>query len=62
MIEVIVIIGLILLFLHLLGGCFRHRRHYNRHGMHPNLWWNYRRGWFGSVRVPLIGGRYSHHL
>ena len=46
----------------LLGGAHSHRRHYRQHGAHPNLWWNYRRGWFGSIRVPLIGGRYSHKL
>lgn len=60
MIEVIVVIGLVLLFLHLLGGVFRHRRHYRRHGLHPNLYWTYGRGWYGSVRIG--GFRVGHHL
>jgi hypothetical protein len=60
MIEVIVTIGLILLFLHLLGGVFHHRRHYKRHGLHPNVYWTYGRGWYGSIR--LGGWRIGHHL
>ncbi len=61
MIEVIVVVGFILLFLHLLGGARSHRRHYRQHGLHPNLYWTYGRGWYGSIRLPG-GFRVGHHL
>ena len=60
MIEVIVVIVFILLVLHLLGGVFHHRRHYRRHGMRPNLYYTYGRGWYGSIRVG--GFRIGHRL
>lgn len=60
--SVVIVIVVILFVVHLLGGAHHHRRHYRQHGLHPNLMYTYGRGWWGSVRVPLIGGRYGHHL
>jgi hypothetical protein len=57
------IVGIILaaLFvLHLLGGAHAHRRHYQRHGVHPNLYYTYGRGLYGSIRVG--GFRIGHRL
>jgi hypothetical protein len=47
--------------LHLLGGARSHRGHYRRHGAHPNLYYTYGRGWYGSVRLPG-GFRVGHKL
>ena len=58
----IVVIAAVLLAAHLLGGARSHRRHYRQHGLHPNLYYTYGRGWYGSIRVPGIGGRYGHRL
>jgi hypothetical protein len=49
------VIGLMIssvVVLHLLGGARSHRRHYRQHGLHPNLYYTYGRGWYGSVRLP----------
>jgi hypothetical protein len=59
MTALIVIIAALFL-LHLAGGARSHRRHYRQHGMHPNLYYTYGRGWYGSVR--LGGFRIGHHL
>ena len=57
-----IILGIIgLVVLHLLGGAHAHRRHYRQHGVHPNLYYTYGRGWYGSVRLPG-GWRVGHHL
>ncbi len=61
MIEVIVIIAAVFAVVHLLGGAHGHRRHYRQHGMHPNLYYTYGRGWYGSIRLPG-GFRVGHHL
>lgn len=45
----------------LLGGAHAHRRHYRRHGVHPNLYYTYGRGWYGSIRLPG-GFRIGHKL
>jgi hypothetical protein len=60
---VIIVLGVIaaLFILHLLGGAHSHRRHYRQHGMHPNLYYTYGRGWYGSVRLPG-GWRVGHKL
>jgi hypothetical protein len=57
------IIGVIILavILHLLGGLFHHRRHYQEHGVHPNLYYTYGRGWWGSVELPG-GFRVGHRI
>ncbi len=55
-----VLIAAVLLALHLAGGARAHRRHYRQHGLHPNLYWTYGRGWYGSVR--LGGWRIGHRL
>ncbi len=47
MIEVIVIIAAVFAVVHLLGGAHGHRRHYRQHGMHPNLYYTYSRGFLG---------------
>jgi hypothetical protein len=60
LIELIVTIGVILLFVHLLGGAHGHRRHYKQHGLHPRLMNTYGRGWWGSVRIG--GFRIGHRL
>ena len=56
----LIIIGLVLAAVHLLGGAHAHRRHYRQHGVHPNLYWTYGRGLYGSVR--LGGFRIGHRL
>jgi hypothetical protein len=60
--AIIVVAVVAVIVLHLAGGARAHRRHYRQHGAHPNLYYTYGRGWYGSVRVPFIGGRYGHHL
>jgi hypothetical protein len=57
----IVVIAAALVLLHLAGGARSHRRHYQRHGTHPNLYYTYGRGWYGSVRLPG-GFRVGHRL
>jgi len=58
--TILVLIAVALVVLHLAGGARAHRRHYRRHGLHPNLYWTYGRGWYGSVR--LGGFRIGHRL
>jgi hypothetical protein len=60
-VTVIVLIALVLLAVHVLGGARAHRRHYQQHGAHPNLYYTYGRGWYGSVRLPG-GFRLGHHI
>jgi hypothetical protein len=56
-----IIVGVIVFaVLHLLGGAHAHRRHYRQHGLHPNLYWTYGRGLYGSIRVG--GFRIGHRL
>jgi len=60
--EALLIVGAILVAAHLLGGGTRHVQHYRRSGgLHPNLYYTYGRGWWGSVRLPG-GFRVGHHL
>jgi hypothetical protein len=59
--SIIIVIAVILLAVHLLGGARAHRRHYRQHGVHPNLYYTYGRGFYGSVRLPG-GFRVGHHL
>jgi hypothetical protein len=62
MITVIIIVVIVLaLAAHLAGGARNHRRHYRQHGIHPNLYYTYGRGWYGSVRLPG-GFRVGHRL
>jgi len=56
----LIIIGAVLVAAHLLGGAHAHRRHYRQHGVHPNLYWTYGRGLYGSIRVG--GFRIGHKL
>lgn len=58
--ELAVIIVVVLVIVHLAGGARQHRRHYRQHGVHPNLYYTYGRGWYGSVR--LGGFRIGHRL
>lgn len=58
---VVVIVVAALVLLHLAGGGRTHHRHYQQHGMHPNLYFTYGRGWYGSVRLPG-GFRLGHRL
>jgi hypothetical protein len=60
MITAIIVIGAILVAAHLLGGAHSHRRHYRQHGVHPNLYYTYGRGLYGSIR--LGGFRIGHRL
>ena len=60
MTALVVTIVVFLLVTHLLGGLFRHRRHYKRHGVHPNLYYTYGRGLYGSIRIG--GFRIGHRL
>jgi hypothetical protein len=55
----LIIIGLAVFWL--LGGAHAHRRHYRQHGVHPNLYYTYGRGWYGSIRLPG-GWRVGHRL
>ncbi len=56
-----IIIGVIALaVLHLAGGAHAHRRHYRQTGLHPNLYWTYGRGLYGSIRIG--GFRVGHRL
>jgi hypothetical protein len=57
----VVFVALILFAVHLLGGARSHRRHYRQHGIHPNLYYTYGRGWYGSIRLPG-GFRVGHRL
>ena len=59
--EVLILILVALFVLHLIGGARSHRRHYRRRGAHPNLYYTYGRGWYGSVRLPG-GFRIGHRL
>ena len=61
MIELFVIAVIIGVLVHLAGGARSHRRHYRQHGMHPNLYWTYGRGWYGSIRLPG-GWRIGHKI
>ena len=61
-IHIVIAVCLCLLILHLIGGLFHHARHYREHGEHPRLKYIWGRGWFASTRVPVIGGRYDHHI
>ena len=56
--AIAIIVGLVVL--HLLGGAHHHRRHYRQHGVHPNLYYTYGRGWWGSIN--LFGFRVGHRL
>ena len=53
----VLVVGLLI---HLAGGARSHRRHYRQHGMHPNLYYTYGRGFYGSTRVG--GFRIGHRL
>lgn len=57
----LVIAAAILLAIHLAGGAVRHARHYRRHGMHPDLYYTYGRGWYGSIALPG-GFRLGHRI
>ena len=57
MIELIIVAVVVVW---LLGGAHQHRRHYKRHGLHPNLYYTYGRGWYGSIRMG--GFRIGHRL
>ena len=54
----LVVIAVVVLWL--LGGAHSHRRHYRQHGLHPNLYYTYGRGLYGSIR--LGGFRIGHRL
>lgn len=60
MAEAIIAIVIVVFLVHLAGGARRHRRHYRQHGMHPNLYYTYGRGWWGSVNI--LGFRIGHRL
>jgi hypothetical protein len=59
--TVIIIAIAVLVLLHLAGGAHSHRRHYRQHGAHPNLYYTYGRGLYGSIRLPG-GFRVGHRL
>jgi hypothetical protein len=61
MLALIIVIAVILLAAHLAGGARSHRQHYRQHGVHPNLYYTYGRGWYGSIRLPG-GFRVGHRL
>jgi hypothetical protein len=60
MAEAVIFTVAALFVLHLLGGARAHRRHYRQHGLHPNLYYTYGRGFYGSVKIG--GFRIGHHL
>jgi hypothetical protein len=59
MAALIIVIVVAALLIHLAGGARSHRRHYRQHGLHPNLYYTYGRGFYGSVRLP--GGWHLGH-
>ena len=61
MTAIIVIIVLAVVLAHLAGGARAHHRHYRQHSAHPNLYYTYGRGWYGSIRLPG-GFRVGHRL
>ena len=58
--TIVIIIAAVLVVAHLAGGVHSHRRHYRQHGLHPNLYYTYGRGLYGSIR--LGGFRIGHRL
>jgi hypothetical protein len=56
------VIGIVvfLVLAHLAGGARAHHRHYREHGAHPDLYYTYGRGWWGSVNV--LGFRVGHRV
>jgi hypothetical protein len=54
--TIVIILIVALLLLHLAGGARAHRRHYRQHGVHPNLYYTYGRGWYGSSGCPPTSG------
>jgi hypothetical protein len=60
MAAIIIAVVVVLVLAHLAGGARSHRRHYRQHGLHPNLYYTYGRGWYGSIR--LGGFRLGHRL
>jgi hypothetical protein len=60
MAEAVIAIVIVVFLLHLAGGARSHRSHYRQHGAHPNLYYTYGRGWYGSVRIG--GFRIGHRL
>jgi hypothetical protein len=59
--SILIVLAVVALVVHLAGGARRHRRHYQQHGLHPNLYYTYGRGWYGSIRLPG-GFRLGRHL
>jgi hypothetical protein len=59
--TIIVLVLIVFAVTHLAGGARAHRRHYRQHGVHPNVYWTYGRGWYGSIRLPG-GWRVGHRL
>jgi hypothetical protein len=59
-VHALILIGLVLLGVHLLGGAFHHSRA-RRHGRRFSLVYVWGRGWYGSVRAPG-GFRIGHRL
>ena len=53
-----IVIGVVVAWL--LGGAHSHRRHYRRTGLHPDLYYTYGRGLYGSIKVG--GWRIGHRL
>ena len=58
--EAVIIIVIVLVAIHLLGGMHSHRRR-RRAGLNPRLYYSLGRGWYGSIRLPG-GWRIGHHL
>jgi hypothetical protein len=58
--AIAVLVIVVLVLTHLAGGARSHRRHYRQHGVHPNLYYTYGRGWYGSIK--LFGFRVGHRL
>jgi hypothetical protein len=59
--AIIVLVLIAFAVTHLVGGATRHRQH-RRAGLNPRISYTFGRGWWASVRVPGIGGRYGHRL
>jgi hypothetical protein len=56
----LIIIAVILLVIHLIGGAHSHRRA-RRRGLRPSLFYTYGMGWYGSIH--LLGGfRLGHRI
>jgi hypothetical protein len=59
-VVILIICAVVGLVLHLAGGGVSHRRYYREHGLHPDLYYTYGRGLWGSINI--FGFRIGHRI